>query len=175
MKLYAQVFMKRTNRNTHFFYQIDRNTQQSHILVQPAAVAVVGLVTPSTGVAGCARCSWSQVSLLSCYSWCHSGILLSCILLSLDTYRDIVLWPLYMYRDTNRIIRHPYRYTPRPGQWYHIKSLVQDCGNSSALAMELPQSCTEPTMYYHRTWLTLVQVVTLAWRHKPISWINLDS
>ena len=71
---------------THTFFWSDwwkycDITQQSHVLVQPAAVVVV--VTPSTGVAGCAQCSWSQVSLLSCYSWCPSGMLLC-----LDTYRD---------------------------------------------------------------------------------------
>ena len=29
-----------------------------------------------------------------------------------------------------------------------IDGSVQDCSNSSALAMELPQSCTEPAKYY---------------------------
>ena len=71
---------------THTFFWSDwwkycDTTQQSHVLVQPAAVVVV--VTPSTGVAGCALCYWSQVSLLSCYSWRPSGMLLC-----LDTYRD---------------------------------------------------------------------------------------
>ena len=28
----------------------------------------------------------------------------------------------------------------------HIEGLVQDCGNSSALAMELPWSCAKPSM-----------------------------
>ena len=28
----------------------------------------------------------------------------------------------------------------------HIDGLVQNCGNSSALAMELLQSCTEPSI-----------------------------
>ena len=58
MKLYAQVFLKRINQNTYIFTdQIDENTvtQQSHVLVQPLAIVVVA--TPSTGVAGCARCS----------------------------------------------------------------------------------------------------------------------
>ena len=31
-------------------------------------------------------------------------------------------------------------------QWY-IDGLVQDCGNSSALAMELLQSCIKPSIY----------------------------
>ena len=31
---------------------------------------------------------------------------------------------------------------------YHFDGLVQDCCNSSALAMELPQSCTKPTIYF---------------------------
>ena len=30
---------------------------------------------------------------------------------------------------------------------YHVDGLVQDCSNSSALAMELLQSCTKPSMY----------------------------
>ena len=31
----------------------------------------------------------------------------------------------------------------------HIDGLVQDCGNSSASAMELPQSCTKPYIYVY--------------------------
>ena len=30
--------------------------------------------------------------------------------------------------------------------YYYINGLVQDCGNSSALALELPQSCTKPSI-----------------------------
>ena len=30
----------------------------------------------------------------------------------------------------------------------HIGGLVQDCGNSTALAMELLQSCTKPQIYF---------------------------
>ena len=30
-----------------------------------------------------------------------------------------------------------------------IDGLVQDCSNSSALAMELLQSCTKPSHYYY--------------------------
>ena len=29
---------------------------------------------------------------------------------------------------------------------HNISGLAQDCGNSSALAMELPQSCAEPSI-----------------------------
>ena len=29
----------------------------------------------------------------------------------------------------------------------YIDGLAQDCGNSSALALELPQSCTKPSIY----------------------------
>ena len=37
----------------------------------------------------------------------------------------------------------------------HDNSLVQDCGNSGALAMELLQSCTKQSMYcYHKPVLT---------------------
>ena len=35
--------------------------------------------------------------------------------------------------------------------WYHIDGLVQDCSNSSALAMELLQSCTKPSIYYRNS------------------------
>ena len=31
----------------------------------------------------------------------------------------------------------------------HIDDLVQDYGNSSALAMELPQSCMKPSIYQY--------------------------
>ena len=31
---------------------------------------------------------------------------------------------------------------------YHVDGLVQDCSNSSALAMELLQSCTKPSMLH---------------------------
>ena len=35
-------------------------------------------------------------------------------------------------------------------QWkLYIDGLVQDCSNSSALAMELLQSCTKPSVSYH--------------------------
>ena len=64
-----------------FSDHIDGNTQQSHVLIQPAAVLVVG--TPSTGVAGCVWCFWSQVSLFSCYSRHPFGNLLW-----LDSYQD---------------------------------------------------------------------------------------
>ena len=33
------------------------------------------------------------------------------------------------------------------GYFYHVDGLVQDCSNSSALAVELLQSCTKPSMY----------------------------
>ena len=35
----------------------------------------------------------------------------------------------------------------------YIDGLVQDCSNSSALAMELLQSCTEPLIYYLGFWM----------------------
>ena len=39
--------------------------------------------------------------------------------------------------------------------WGHMDSLVQDCGHSSALAMELPQSCSKPSdnNYLKAKWL----------------------
>ena len=41
----------------------------------------------------------------------------------------------------------------------HVDGLVQDCSNSSALAMELLQSCTKPSMYGFG-WIT--------WNHRII-------
>ena len=35
---------------------------------------------------------------------------------------------------------------PVPETNYHIYGLVQDCGNSSALVMELLQFCTKPSV-----------------------------
>ena len=40
--------------------------------------------------------------------------------------------------------------TVAPGeqqQWYHLDVLVQDCSISSALAMEMLQSCTKASIY----------------------------
>ena len=34
----------------------------------------------------------------------------------------------------------------------YIDGLVQDCSNSSALAMELLPSCTKPSTHWHKTW-----------------------
>ena len=63
MKLYAQVCLKKMKQNTYFFLirlmEILWYNWQSHALVQPVAVIVVG--TPSIGVASCAQCSWSRV------------------------------------------------------------------------------------------------------------------
>ena len=95
---------------THTFFWSDwwkhsNITQQHHALVQPLTVVVVD--TPSTGVAGYARCSWSQVCLLSCYSWHPSGILLC-----LDTYRDTycIMTPVSRYESYREapILLHPY-------------------------------------------------------------------
>ena len=43
-------------------------------------------------------------------------------------------------------------------KWCHIDGLVQDCSNSSALAMELLQSCTKPLIWHYKTWSVLVQI-----------------
>ena len=46
----------------------------------------------------------------------------------------------------NEITSH-YKIAYKP---YDIDGLAQDCGNSSALAMELPQSCAKPSTMYLR-------------------------
>ena len=39
----------------------------------------------------------------------------------------------------------------------YTDSLAQDCGNSSALATELPQSCAEPSKWHTAWWLLMAQ------------------
>ena len=47
-------------------------------------------------------------------------------------------------------------------KWYHVDGMVQDCTNSSALAMELLQSCTEPSMWCHQSWVSCCRVIMSA-------------
>ena len=48
--------------------------------------------------------------------------------------------------------------------WHHIDGLVQDCSNSSALAMELLQSCAKPSIY--QTWCkSVVSPLLMHWRY----------
>ena len=122
MKLYAQVFFKRFKliKTDNFFWsdwwKYSDITQQSHDMVQPAAVVIVG--TPSTRVAGCVQCSWSQVSLLSCYSWRPSGMLMC-----LDTFRDT-------YCIVTSVSRYEsYRGAPISLHPYILYSFVDDCGH----------------------------------------------
>ena len=44
---------------------------------------------------------------------------------------------------------------------HHVDGSVQNCSNFSALTMELPQSCTRPSMYY-KLFITAVIADTLA-------------
>ena len=65
------------------------------------------------------------------------------------------------------VIRWSYLYNGNPYTWkdsLHIDSLVQDCGNSSALAMELPQSCTKSSI--------LKQDPQLTWYCSSRSWLS---
>ena len=48
---------------------------------------------------------------------------------------------------------------------------MQDCSNSSALAMELLQSCTKPSIWCHRHWWALVRVIACCLIHY---WNNVD-
>ena len=48
---------------------------------------------------------------------------------------------------------------------YNTDGLVQDCSNSSALAMELLQSCTEPSIRYDDC-LVFIMVIPIL----PITW-----
>ena len=52
----------------------------------------------------------------------------------------------------------------------YIDGLVQDCSISSALAMEMLQSCTEPLIYYNDVaWVSLhlISLITLLFVQKP--------
>ena len=44
------------------------------------------------------------------------------------------------------IHRSMYNRHQSKGPYYIVSGLAQDCGNSSALAIELPQSCTKPSI-----------------------------
>ena len=65
--------------------------------------------------------------------------------------------------------------------WYHINGLAQDCGNSGADAQELPQSCSEPSVYCNtlypeytvltRQWATCFFHSTV--KALPLSWLTL--
>ena len=51
----------------------------------------------------------------------------------------------------------------------HVDGLVQDCSNSSALAMELLQSCTKPLMY------SSCSVIAVIIRNEAISHLSCDT
>ena len=44
----------------------------------------------------------------------------------------------------------------RRALWLYIDALVQDCSNSSALAMELLQCCTKPSIYDSGPWQVIL-------------------
>ena len=52
--------------------------------------------------------------------------------------------------------------------WCHIDRLVQERRNSSALAMELCLSCTNPLLWWYRSGSTLFQVKLVAYDTKPL-------
>ena len=54
-------------------------------------------------------------------------------------------------------------------RWHHIDGLVQHCSNSSALAMELLQSCAKPSLYLCKQWLKLGP------GDAPVSWVLIGS
>ena len=49
------------------------------------------------------------------------------------------------------------------GQWHHVDGLVQERRNSSALAMELSLFCTNRSIWCHKSWSILVQVMAFCW------------
>ena len=54
---------------------------------------------------------------------------------------------------------------------HNIGGLVQDCSNSSALAMELLQSCTKPSMYIEFWWIRSCQMlVGFLMSHQATIW-----
>ena len=83
--------------------------------------------------------------------WCFTGSILSFLCLLLLSYS---LDLKYKQRGTWSDVYRNWR-TLRAGTIYLC--LEQDWGNSSALALELPQSCTKPSIYTlrpdHNTWI----------------------
>ena len=57
---------------------------------------------------------------------------------------------------------------------YRFDGLMQDCSNSSALAMELLQSCTKPSIYIKTLWPTRInKVIIFCWANVfPSIWIS---
>ena len=44
-----------------------------------------------------------------------------------------------------------------------IDGFVQDCSNSSAVAMELLQSCTKPSIYGYGVWINILMQLMIHW------------
>ena len=65
-----------------------------------------------------------------------------------------------------------YFYQLIAAQWRHIDRLMQERRNSSALAVELRLSCTNPSIWWCRPEPILVQVMAL--RHQAITWTNVN-
>ena len=63
-------------------------------------------------------------------------------------------WRIWFVNDKygSQIRLWPHKRHPMP----HIDGSVQDCSNSSALAMELLQSCTKPSIFSRRLWSVLL-------------------
>ena len=55
--------------------------------------------------------------------------------------------------------RHPYY---KHNKAKYIDGIVQDCSNSSVLAMELPQSCTKPSIYFSSNMMIHRRLATTA-------------
>ena len=68
-------------------------------------------------------------------------------------YHDSLRWQLPHLHPARTHLR-------QQGQQKHPQGLVQDCGNSSALTMELLQSCTKPSIYDNKT--SVVMMSTLS-------------
>ena len=71
--------------------------------------------------------------------------------MSWTDYEGKARMSIYIPPETTDVITYPcpdlsWSLSAKKGPWckhYQIDGLVPDCSNSSALAMELPQSCTE--------------------------------
>ena len=94
------------------------------------------------------------------------------------TYRmTSVVWPLIMWGQLMMVHHTAYsgsicntyggiescKFMILARSLYHINSLVQDCSNPSALAMELLQSCTKPSIYsiHHKMCTFLLRFLLL--------------
>ena len=93
------------------------------------------------------------------------------------TRNVIVLWTVKCSLSSTSRLHSPMHFTISLVICY-IAGLVQDCSNSSALAMELLQSCTKPSIYsqpYLPSWSSNLTFTLLFWTMLPCGSLSVQS